>query len=148
MPYYNFPDDVKLGRAAEQEALARLRAHFPGLTDLQHCATNAYDFRGLLAGRPLTFEVKWDLRAAHTGNVAVEIATRGQPSGLAVTRADYFVYRLGERDWHLFETAVLRQRLLIEHAYDRAVTGGDPGSDTRLLLIRVSKFCAWGVRLG
>lgn len=39
-------------------------------------------------------EVKTDFMAQETGNVAIEFQSRGKPSGIAVTQADYYAYCL------------------------------------------------------
>lgn len=39
-------------------------------------------------------EVKTDFLAQETGNVAIEFQSRGKPSGIAVTQADYYAYCL------------------------------------------------------
>ena len=39
-----------------------------------------------------TIEVKSDSWMARTGNIAIEFESRGKPSGLAVTEADYWCF--------------------------------------------------------
>ncbi len=41
-------------------------------------------------------EVKHDLKAPHTGNVAIEVSYNGRPSGIITTRANYFIIVVGE----------------------------------------------------
>jgi hypothetical protein len=84
--------------------------------------------------------------AGTTGNVAIEYQSRGKDSGLTTTLADYWVYKIAGRFW-LLPTALLRQKLFQEKAYHRDLSGGDPGSDTRMLLVRVATFQSWGVEI-
>ena len=147
MPHYNFSADLEFARAAEAEAIPLAQKHFPGLANIQKCATKEYDFSGTLAGREIKFEVKWDLKATQTGNVAIEYESRGRPSGLSVTQADYLLYKLGQGAWYLLETAVLSRKLFDEKDYFRRVTGGDKGSGTKMFLVKVSAFSQWGERL-
>ena len=37
-------------------------------------------------------EVKTDFIAHKTGNIAIEFQSRGKPSGISITEADYYVY--------------------------------------------------------
>ncbi len=39
-------------------------------------------------------EVKTDFMAHETGNIALEYESRGKPSGIAITEADYYAYCL------------------------------------------------------
>ena len=45
-------------------------------------------------GAPETFEVKCDYGATTTGNLFIEYESRGKPSGLAVTKADWWVFEI------------------------------------------------------
>ena len=54
-----------------------------------------------------TAEVKTDAKAASTGNVAIEIACNGKPSGLTVSAADFWVFVVGN-DAHSIRTTKLR----------------------------------------
>ena len=46
-------------------------------------------------------EVKNDLMAHKTGNIYIEFQSRGKPSGLAKTIADYWIYRINQSDFAL-----------------------------------------------
>jgi len=45
-----------------------------------------------------TIEVKSDSWMARTGNIAIEFESRGKPSGLAVTEADYWCFIFDSED--------------------------------------------------
>ena len=144
---YNFDADLPLGEQAQAQAIELVRRRFAGLADIRPCRTKEYDFGGTLDGREIKFEVKWDRRAGETGNVAIEFESRGRPSGLSVSAADYYIYKIGEQGFYLFETAALKQKLSDRRNVERIVSGGDPGSNTRMYLVRVRKFVAWGEEL-
>jgi hypothetical protein len=59
-----------------------------------------YDLQiGQIAGKKLAdilqnkkIEVKYDKIASRTGNIAIEFESRGKPSGISITEADYYCY--------------------------------------------------------
>jgi hypothetical protein len=76
---------------------------------------------------------------ADTGNLAIEIAYKGKPSGLAATEADYWLHIL-EVDGHeftslLFPVDVLK-KIIKAIKNPRIVMGGD-GNQSKLVLIPV-----------
>jgi hypothetical protein len=80
-------------------------------------------------------EVKYDQRAVETGNIFVEISSRGKPSGIYTTESDYFIYVLnGTNSMLVFETP--RFRYLIEKLKEKAwiIRGGDCNTSEGLLL--------------
>ncbi len=56
----------------------------------------------------LQIEIKADGKAASTGNVALEVESRGRPSGLQTTRAALWAIRAG-REWIVIPVPVLRK---------------------------------------
>ena len=52
-------------------------------------------------------EVKRDLKALNTGNVFVEYMSRGKPSGLSTTEADWYCFNLGKK-YHIIKTKELK----------------------------------------
>lgn len=80
-----------------------------------------------------------------TGNIAIEIAYRGKPSGLATTEADYWLHIL-ERDGQeycslLLPVEVLKNRLRELYTYPangvRVVMGGD-NQQSKLVLVPIA----------
>ena len=43
-----------------------------------------------------TVEVKYDLKALETGNIYVEYQSRGKPSGISTSEADYYCFAFGD----------------------------------------------------
>ncbi len=144
--HYNFKKDLQDGQRAEREAIEKLQVHFPEISDFQQSNTKYHDIEGVIDGQPITFEVKNDLMACQTGNVAIEYASRGKASGLTTTTANFWIYKF-DNTFFLFETKILRERLFTEKKYFRKVTGGDEGSFTKMYLVKVVEFRTWGIEL-
>jgi len=72
-----------------------------------------------------------------TGNIAIEIQSRGKPSGLSVTKADYWVHILadGERSYYtalLFPVARLKELVKIYRSTARGM--GDNNANICVLI--------------
>jgi len=80
-----------------------------------------------------TFEVKQDFKGDHTNNLAFEFECKGKPSGLAVTKADYWIHC--RRDTvYIFCTSVLKEYLKANWKYFRVVYGGDDMASKMVLV--------------
>lgn len=80
-----------------------------------------------------TVEVKRDARCAATGNVAFEVAYRGQPSGIMSTSAAWFVV-VTASELMFAKTDVLRQ-FIFSRDYREVPAGDDKRSRVRLVPI-------------
>ena len=80
-----------------------------------------------------TIEVKYDLQAMLTGNVYVEYHSRGKPSGIAVSQADYYCFCFGAT-LHLIDTNLLKQRCRKYLNTNRDKVGGDNNTSKGILL--------------
>jgi hypothetical protein len=58
-----------------------------------------------------TIEVKCDRIAVKTGNVYIEYESRGKPSGISTSQADYWVYKFDEESAVIFKTEALKNKL-------------------------------------
>ena len=78
-------------------------------------------------------EVKSDRRAHRTGNVFVEYASRGKPSGLATTQADYYCFEVKET---FVLISVIKLKLICRKYFktERDITGGDENTSKGILL--------------
>ncbi|MCF8244811.1 MAG: hypothetical protein K9J37_10985 [Saprospiraceae bacterium] len=142
MAHYNFNKDLLDGQAAEQEVAIRLTARLNlAEGDIEHSSSKGYDLKIISKG--WTFEVKNDLMAHQTGNVAVEYESRGKKTALAVTTAEFWVYKFAG-SFYAFKTETLRRKLFEEKLFFREVVGGDPGSNTKMYLVKVEAFKSWG----
>ena len=82
-------------------------------------------------------EVKSDRITAKTGNIYIEYESRGKPSGIATSQADYWVYKFDEQSAIIFETEALKIKLkkLVASGIAKAdIKGGDNKTSTGILL--------------
>jgi len=83
-------------------------------------------------------EVKHDLMAYSTGNIAVEYESRGKLSGLSTTKATYWAFVLAE-----VETIVIieidRLKQLTKRYWNNRITGGDTNS-SKMVLIPITEL--------
>ena len=96
-----------------------------------------YDLHVLPPGKAgFSVEVKWDKRAAETGNLYFEIENtrQHQPSGIAGTNADYWCHVIGAGDEALL-ASVGRMRALLKSRRFREVHTRAADSNSRGLLV-------------
>lgn len=146
MGHYNFDKDLKDGLQAEEEVKKLLKKHFNvGDSDIETLDTKEYDIK--IVSKNLTFEVKNDLMAETTGNIAIEYKSRAKASGISVTKADYWIYKFAGV-FYMIETNRLKEEVFEKKNYWRSgVNGGDRGSNTMMFLVKVDTFKSWGVQL-
>lgn len=83
------------------------------------------------------FEVKTDRLSAKTGNIYIEYESRGKPSGIATTQADYWVYKIAEFKAIVIATDELKRlvkQLVFEEKARANVRGGDNNSSVGVLV--------------
>lgn len=81
-----------------------------------------------------TIEVKYDLQALKTGNVYVEYYSRGKPSGISTSKAEYYCFAFGDT-FHLIKSEELKERCR-KYLKDkkRNKKGGDSNTSKGILL--------------
>jgi len=142
MAHYNFSQDLEDGEAGEHEVVTLFAQEYDG-TPIASNDTNRYDRiinfpNGSVFGHgPVSFEIKTDVLITptkDTGNLFIEVQSRGKKSGIQVCTADWFVYYLKHLNeiWSIRPTDLLA---LIRTGRFRDVYGGDEGSGTRGVLI-------------
>lgn len=138
---YDFKKDLAKGIEGE-DMIIRYMQNL-GFTFVDKCSDNRYDFSMLYNGIVYTYELKTDMycsRENDTGNMVIEVESRGRKSGISVTQADFFVTyfpHLGEI-WNI-KTSDLRN--VIENNDLPLKEGkGDPGSNTKFYLIKKEKY--------
>jgi hypothetical protein len=149
MPNYNFVEDLPAAKATEKEVASGL-AKVYGVTILDNeNKDNKYDILALYKGSHIKFEVKEDFICERTGNVGLEFSCRGKPSGIQVSEADYYIYKLhtasGIQFW-IHKTDALK-KMIADNLFFRIVNGGDPGSDSMNYLFKYCIFIRTGKRL-
>lgn len=78
-------------------------------------------------------EVKHDLKALKTGNIFVEYESRGKPSGMATSEAEWYCYAFGDT-FHLIKASDLKLRCREYLGTGRDVVGGDNDTSKGILL--------------
>ena len=81
-------------------------------------------------------EVKSDRRTSETGNVYIEYWSRGKPSGISTSQADFYVYKVAEDEAIIISTDQLRKKIkqLVEQGKARMdVKGGDNNTSRGIL---------------
>jgi len=136
---YNFKKDLAKGETGEDEIIAYMQGL--GFQFINRNNDNRYDITMGYGGNSYTYEIKTDIYPRDTGNLAIEVECRGKESGLSITQADFFVYyfpHLGEI-WNI-RTEHLRN-IIKQNTEIKFVEGaGDPGSNTKLYLIKKNHF--------
>jgi len=81
-------------------------------------------------------EVKSDRLAHQTGRVYIEVYSRGKASGISTTQADYWIYRIDEKDTAII-VSVERLRNLVKRNFEHSkkfVKGGDNNTSLGVLI--------------
>jgi len=89
------------------------------------------------------FEVKEDFKCEFTGNVAVEYECRGKLSGISVSTAEYYIYKIHEEKnkiVHLLIPTIELKKSIDNIMYFDKRTGGDTGSFTKFYLFKLEDF--------
>jgi hypothetical protein len=138
---YNFNKDLIKGEEGEDTIIRYMQAL--GFQLIDKCNDNRYDFCMSYNGRKHSYELKTDMYCTpknDTGNLVVEIESRGKSSGISVTHAEYFVTyfpHLGEI-WNI-KTEDLK-RLINDFEIPLKEGKGDPGSNTKFFLIKKETY--------
>lgn len=148
MAHLNFRKDLAVAQKTEAAVAKLLIAHYHDLCTAEFNDNADYDIKLTWEpGASQLYETKEDFRCKNTGNVALEFHSRGKDSGIAVSKADYYVYKLHRPDdtivHILIPTADLKQAIT-DKKYFRVVNGGDKGSDTYCYLFSLEVFLALG----
>lgn len=94
-----------------------------------------YDLKFDIGGKEVLFEVKAD-KYENTGNLVFERTDKGKPSGVFVTKADYFVYffpRFIENNVYIIKSEKLK-KLLEKRNWHTNQNGGDQGKTVNYLI--------------
>lgn len=136
MANLNFKEDLKLGNDGETAVRTFLESQGATFKEFNH--DNKYDLKMLVKGLEKTYEIKTDVKIAplfDTGNIFIEYESRNKPSGIATSKADWFVtYFLFLNELWFIKTETLR-KLILENEYPTFKDAGDIGSATHGYLL-------------
>lgn len=114
---------------------------------MDFCSDFRHDLKiGQLAEKALadiienkTVEVKNDLKASKTGNLFIEYHSRGKPSGISTTEADYWCFVIDEI-YILIATDKLKEMLRPLFNTKSDIKGGDNNTSSGILLPVIQLF--------
>ena len=92
-------------------------------------------FHNLLSNSKI--EVKSDRKTQETGNVYIEYESRGKPSGIRTTQAQYWVYKISEHQAIVISTDELKRKLnklVKEGKAKMGIKGGDNNTSLGILV--------------
>jgi len=135
----DWKEDLKKGQKVEDEFIEVLK----------YLDNSAYRKRGycreydiVMPSSNKLFEVKYDDYSKYSSNWCFEYKFRGEASGLAVTKADYFVM-VDDNDYWIFRTDDLKA--FIRNNWDcfRKTKGGN-NNDVNMVLVKKSDLANYG----
>jgi hypothetical protein len=86
-------------------------------------------------------EVKYDRIAHETGNVFIEYVSRGKPSGISTTDADYWVYKIEKTGCAIvLPVPFLKDKLREYHKADMYLKDGGDNNTSKGFLIPIQKL--------
>lgn len=145
MPNYNFNEDLPVAIKTEEEVGELLKELYDAKI-IKFCNTNKYDILAEIKEKEYSFEIKEDFMSWKTGNVALEFECRGKPSGIQISEASFYIYKIHEKNeihFYLFKTSILK-KMVKEQKYFRVVNGGDKGSNSMNYLFKHETFIKYG----
>jgi len=131
MGYYTFELDLAQAKLIEKEFVTILKEH-QNIKRVEFNNDYLYDVLIETEEGIKTYEIKHDKMSNKTGNLALEFHSRGKPSGISTSQADFWIYKL-EDGFYKISLNELKQ-LVNDKKYIRTVSGGDMGSFTRMYL--------------
>jgi hypothetical protein len=139
-PNYDFRKDFPIARKTEAQ-IAQYLSETQKMKFLGECNNSDYDIRmETPSGKKITIEIKEDFSCARTGNIGVEYECRGRASGIEVSKADFYIYKVhqpdGKKGVYVIQTPLLK-KMIEDKEYFRTVVGGDPGSFSKNYLFKL-----------
>lgn len=129
--YVQWRKDFKIALKTEEE-IARFVFEQFGWKPVEVGHTYKYDLLVSTEKGLLKIEVKEDFTCYKTGNIGLEFHCREKPSGISVSEANLYVFKVhaphGIR-YIFIKTCVLRD-MIERKMYHRVVNGGDRGSNS------------------
>lgn len=151
MAHYDFNKDFPIAEKTEAQ-VAEFLVKEIGMEFVEGCNDNRYDLLMKTPnGKKITIEVKEDFTCKETGNVGVEYECRGKDSGIRVSQADFYLYKVHRPDGKISllvqETKRLKN-MIRARKFHRKVVGGDVGSNSKNYLFELGVFQEGFLNLG
>ena len=125
-----FQRDLGRGIDIENQLLDIIRVKYPS-------ASLIHKYKGYDIWIPelhKSVEVKSDLKSNFTGNIVVEIEMFGKPSGLMVTKADYWVFYDGNKFISIKPMDIVNCIFINKLTYKEFIGNGDIASKKAFLV--------------
>ena len=145
-PNYDFSKDLPIAKKTEKQIAEYLvnsqKMKFIGTSDtIRGVRRSDFDIRmAFPSGKEVDIEIKEDFSCARTGNVGVECESWGRASGIAISKADFYLYKVHQPDGtkrvYIIRTNKLKE-MIEQELYHRIVVGGDPGSNSKNYLFKL-----------
>ena len=139
MAFYDFKQDLAVANKTEKE-IAEFLVNHHNMKLISFNNDNKYDLLLEHKGRELTVEIKEDFTCARTGNIGVEYSCRGKASGIEVSEAMMYCYKVhlpGNTTELLMMLTPELKGLIADKKYFRTVNGGDIGSNSLNYLFKL-----------
>jgi len=138
MANYKFSKDLVIGQKGEDIILEQLKLMGGKFVSRGH--DNKHDLILSYKDKLVTYECKTDL-FPNTGNYFVETKCRNKPSGIYVTKADYFVtYFVKDSEIWFIKTDRLKSIINNGDNHRKVYYAGDANSGTEAFLIKKWKY--------
>lgn len=136
MGEYNFNKDVVSGEKGEQVIREHLESY--GAEFISDNKDSNYDLIMIINNKKISFEIKTDVYCEphnDTNNLFIEFECRGNPSGISVSKSNYFVtyYPHLKEVWFIKTNKLLK--LISEENFKTTEFSGDNNSNTKGYLI-------------
>jgi hypothetical protein len=141
MGNYNFTEDILIGEEGEDFVIKYLESE--GAKLISKNKNNSHDTILEFKNELISYEIKTDVYCnpkKDTGNIFVEYECRGEPSGIEVSKAKWFVYYFKFLNEIWFIKTQDLKKLIQENNFKKTNNSGDKGSNTCGYLIKRQKF--------
>jgi hypothetical protein len=139
-PNYDFKKDFPVAKITEMQ-MAKYLTETQNMKYIDDCDNSDYDILMEFSnGKQVTIEIKEDFTCEKTGNIGVEFESWGRKTGIQISKADFYLYKIhrpdGKKGVYIIPTDNLKE-MINNKLYHRIVTGGDPGSYSKNYLFRL-----------
>lgn len=133
-----FIKDLEFGREYEKKLLDYIEY------DEYEFAPNKqfpdYDVKLKYKGEEFLYEVKADKLTDKTGNMCIEFECNNKPSGIVLTKSDYYAYFVIGEETKLYIIPTRKIKRMIKHeSYHKCMNGGD-GYKSKFYLFKKDLF--------
>ncbi len=146
-PNYDFNKDLPIAKKTEKQIadflVEKQDMTLIGTSDtIKNVSRSDFDVRMKFnkSEKIVDIEIKEDFTCARTGNIGVECESWGRPSGIAISKADFYLYKVhmpdGKKGVYIIQTNKLKE-MIADKLYHRIVVGGDEGSYSKNYLFRL-----------